>query len=200
MKRFMIVGVLIGLFFAFVLAISSCSGLAEVDTSSLANSISSQNGPGSGKWSPPEPANKNQCQQLFSVENDLIATTINMGETHPKVVAACYDAEGNRIENSDNPLCQEPVQVLEEAISRNIVDMLAGYKVYNNACTSSDAPLLDMPQSIGGVPINHKTEETEDDKSETDPYDPWNGPCCLTCLHKINNSEFAFIDLNMSFE
>lgn len=181
--RFTVIGAIV-----LLVIQASCSALSSFDTSDLANSIgSSPDGPGSGNWNPPTPANRNQCEALYEIETELARQTSNLLEQYPNVKAICYDDQGNWLA-SDDPACNQPIEELASQISDYFSDFDSGRQPYEDVCIEAGAPYL--PPISGAVC----------GPGECLGFEGCSTDCkekCLTCTYKIHNREYVFFDLNV---
>jgi hypothetical protein len=175
MKRSLLVLLLTGAFFVFLFGLTGCGLAGQASEQDLTNAIgSSDNGPGSGKWVPPKPANQNQCAALNNTEHELAAETSKLLDTHSQTVLACYDENGKRIENSDNPLCNTPIQELEAEIENYSHDLAAGFTRYKESCVTLGAPEMDdLKPLFETLGINGSNEAPGVYR-------------CLTCTHSLD--------------
>ncbi len=182
MKRSLLLLFLTGSFFVFIFGLTSCSLAEQVAEQDLSNSISSENAnePGSGKWTPPKPANQNQCQALRKTEEQLIVDTVRMMELHTLKVATCYDAKGNFTPEVNKELCSERIQVLETPLRAHAVDAIVGFHAYDDACISEGAPEIKIPDNLLNGNFDPLSVEG-DEPLGTDAY-----YCCLTCVHSLD--------------
>ena len=134
MKRPLIVFALVVFFILLIALIPGCSAVGDLSSSvqgSAAFNVVAEGKPGSGSWNPAKPSTAGQCRTLNTAETELIDRTMGLADVHQKMVRFCYDAQGNRIVNSENELCQQPIQKLEGVIESHVADVFVGYDIYN---------------------------------------------------------------------
>lgn len=204
MKRSMILVTLITLFVAMVVGIVGCGLSTDIAGDSLTSAAGGGNGPGSGNWQPQKPQNRRQYRLLHRNLNQLMDTTVRLGEIHTEMVLTCYDKEGKRILNSDNPLCDRPILELEAEISQYFVDYIAGYQVFMNCdCSHLGSETLELPEIIGTRSLIIEAGKPTI-KMPTSPsaryWSNYEGLCCLTCTHKLDGPVYAFIDLDVDID
>ncbi len=201
MKRSMIVVGLMSLFLVVSISIAACGISTEDATSNLGNAIGSENGPGSGNWSPNKPENQRQARLLNETLVKMVDEIVALGATHTQKILICYDKEGNRILDTGNELCKEPIKEIEVILANYMTDFRAGYGMYTTCCEDQELPELELPTSVGGRPliiidglpsIQMPLGVEEEDR-------PWwaNSSCCLTCIKNLDNPEYAFFDLDL---
>ena len=203
MKRSMILVGLMTLFLAVTISIGACGISTQDATSNLSNSVNSENGPGSGNWEPRKPANQRQARLLNETLVKMLDEIVVLGATHTQKILICYDEEGNRILDTGNELCEEPIKEIEIVLANYITDFRAGYGMYTTCCEDQDLPEIKLPETIGGRPfviIDGLPGIQMPLGVEGRGDDQWwnaNSSCCLTCVQNFENPEYAFLDLDL---
>jgi hypothetical protein len=195
-QRRFIVGILILFFFTVTGGLTSCALFESASGSDLTNAVgmTEGDGPGSGKWVPPVPQNRNQCLQLHSVGITLKENLDqHISEMEP-IRARCVGKNGEFLPGVNKAECTLRFNEHFEPAQRILTDLQAGDVRYTESCTSveggSDLPA--WPQGDG----EKEDEEPKPTIVPEDPKDPapadtepiFSCPpyCCLTCTQRLN--------------
>jgi hypothetical protein len=177
-------------------ALTSC-GLMDSASDGLTNSMGSQeNGPGSGKWIPPKPANIRQARQLHTILETLSKNGTELSHSYDKLYGECFDAVGKLLPEADAEGCPLKAYELTIQLKNYHRDFLAGLNNYNTWAEGSeeeDPPKApDPPKEPKNPP--KKDPETEDPEDDDD----WGCCWCLTCINKID-LEYMYAPFRTSF-
>ncbi len=194
-QRRYIVGTLILFFFMMTGGLTSCALFENASNSDLTNAVgmSSENGPGSGHWIPPQPQNRDQCLQLHSVgitlQEDLDRLS---GELEP-IRARCVDASGEFLPGVDKAECIANFSKFYEPSQLIIADLLVGGTRYTENCTSADGgenlpswPQLAEKDGEEEAPKATVVPEATKEPGQTEDDDSWGCCRCLTCLQRLD--------------
>lgn len=193
-QRRYIVGTLILFFFMVTGGLTSCALFENASNSDLTNAVgmSSENGPGSGQWIPPQPKNRDQCLQLHSTGATLIENLDkNISQMEPIRLRCVKD--GEFLPGVDKAECIENFNKFYEPAHRILTDLTAGSIRYTESCTSANGGenLPTWPQLAekdGEEEAPKATVEPEATKApgQTEDDDPWGCCRCLTCTQRLD--------------
>lgn len=163
----------------FVLGLTSC-GLTETAGGGLTNAIGSQeNGPGSGKWKPFTPKNKNQCQQAHSVLVTLKENSERIGKDIMAIRERCVDGDGRFLPDANIKTCTTQFNEQTTGLNNHLTDFRIGGDIYMGACNNEELGVL-------GERIPSAPNLGQLVPKLGDPLSPlgWNG--CLTCTYNLD--------------
>jgi hypothetical protein len=197
MKRLAIICMLVVLSLTAVIGCGSA-----LATDNLNNAVGSGDGPGSGKWKPQKPTNQRQYRRLHEALTNVLDNSVKLGDQHIAMILNCYDKEGKRITDSDNPLCDREIRELEVELANHINDFRAGYGAFTTCdCSHLDTLKIDLPDQLAGHPfvVVEGLPKINAPMGVEDDEPAWwaNSSCCLTCIKNFENPEYAFIDLDV---
>lgn len=190
-KRVLIISGMMSLFLITLLAITSCGLANEIASTDLSNSMSASENPlGSGKWEAPIPQNKNQCTQLYDIMDAFRVEVDGEVERYDNGFNKCFDENGELREGQSSDGCYPPLVDLTEEIQNSLADFQSGGASYYNNCSImfETAPVLKEPIFPKSDPVT--TQGIQGGGG-------WGWTGCLTCTYNIDNTEYAFIPLQV---
>jgi hypothetical protein len=154
--------------------------------------MSSENGPGSGKWIPPQPKNRDQCLQLHGIGVTLKGNLDNNVTEMAKIRNQCVDATGAFLPGADEEECTKRYNQFFNPAELILTDLQVGSVRYAESCTSVENgnTLPDWPLADGEKDDDEKPEPTVAPSATKTPGetedDDW--PCCwcLTCTQRLD--------------
>lgn len=191
LRRISIVTGLTVFFVVALFALASCGADAVVSNTDLQNAAGSGNGPGSGKWQPPKPTNQRQARQLYLTIETLVENTNKTSAKYDQQYPLCLNEEGKLLASQEDDTCVHELRDFWVELHRMFTDYRAGTTAYDLFAQEADdgeetPPAPDPPKVPKEDPPDKDDEEEED----------WSWRC-LTCIHTIDNPEFAFIDMDV---
>lgn len=193
-QRRLIVGSLVLFFFIITGGLTSCALFENSSGSDLTNAVgmSSENGPGSGQWIPPQPKNRDQCLQLHSIGVTLKENLDNNVTEMEKIRNQCVDATGAFLPGADEEECSKRYNQFFNPAELILADLIVGGTRYGNNCTSADEnnTLPDWPLADGekdeeapkATAVPEATKVPETGGSSGGSTCCW----CLTCTYRID--------------
>lgn len=191
-QRRFIVGTLILFFFMVTGGLTSCALFESASNSDLTNAVgmSSENGPGSGQWIPPQPQNRDQCLQLHGIGVNLKGNLASNVTEMEKIRGRCVDAAGEFLPGVDKEECIDRFDQYFKPAELILADLQVGGVRYTESCTSTEggSTLPDWPLADGEKEEEPKaTVEPEATKVPETGTSGGSTCCwCLTCTQRID--------------
>lgn len=190
-RRFIVISLIL-FFFILTSGLTSCALFENSSGSDLTNAVgmSSENGPGSGQWIPPQPKNRDQCLQLHAIGVNLKTNLDNNVTEMEKIRTRCVDASGEFLPGVDQAECIGRFDQYFKPAELILADLQVGGLRYTASCTTveggSDLPSWpqadeekDEEPKATAVPEATKAPETGTSGGSTCCW-------CLTCTQRLD--------------